>query len=154
LFIFLFKFKYWKNIKNIFSELTLSNIEASVRGQAITLIVIFLILIIISPLFSTLFYYFCISVGHLFNKHRILAAIGTYFATDFIIQILSFAIGFSFSSRMMNVYLVQYSDFEIARKALGSMNAYLGFTLLFIIALSAVFYLLASYILSKKLNLE
>lgn len=113
-----------------------------------SMILFFFIIIIVSSIYSTLFIFTCINIGQLFTKHRIIAAVLSYVIISFVLQIISFI--FSFSGQFAFIY----GNPESAK----SMAKYLE-TILFgscgmYVVLSIIFYLISTYILRKKINIE
>ncbi|MDO4743451.1 MAG: hypothetical protein Q4B04_05405 [bacterium] len=114
-----------------------------------------LVLIIASVITQFLLYYACIAIGQLYNKNRILAAVGTYFVYYIIIQIIT---------TIIVVFLSVYADnlllfFEPVIRFMTEhpktvVHIGLCGIILWELILSAVFFIVTRFILNKKLNLE
>lgn len=113
---------------------------------------------IFGTLESILMFYFSVSVGCQFRRHRVLASAGAFVLAYLVMQILStvllvFSGYFTF---MLNPDIAQntiatLTDFFEAFRPTYTLLAVGSFILL--IASSAVYYFTARYLLSKKLNL-
>lgn len=119
-------------------------------------VIIYAIAIPIGTFYSILQYYMSVSIGQLFNKHRVLAAFGAYFGFNFILQnIISF--GFLFlnvSSFFSPEHVDIHTEAEFIQYFLQYMNI-VGITALVInTALAVGFFFVTRFILTKKLNLE
>lgn len=130
--------------------------EYGLWGTAVKGIIFF----VIAVAASILTFYFCLSVGQLLNKHKVLGAVGTYFGIYIVLQIIgTFIISivtlcmesvdpsfyYSYSSEeygFLMEYTWQYADMLL--------NAYL---ILYVLLL-VIYYVGTVMILNKKLNLE
>ena len=102
---------------------------------------------------SVLMYYMCISLGQLFRKNRVLAAVGVYFGLYTFYQVLTTIVS--------TVYTI--SAFTWMEELLASWtreNYLVAVHIIFLVdiigcvIISLVYFLISRYVLTKKLNLE
>ncbi len=88
--------------------------------------------------------YAAIALGHLFNKHKLLASFGMYIVLGTISKIF------------LSVYALSIGHFENIENVGTFFESQIAFFLVFIYVtvIAAVYFLLTQYILKKKLNLE
>ena len=122
---------------------------------------IFLILVILSPFDLIAHMYFSVALGNLFSGHKILGAIGAYFGTLFIIQILSTVVlgvtGFALNPFISAQYGSMSSDAaaEVGLSIINSiMNPFMIVMLVFSLLCILLFFFVTKFIMTKKLNLE
>jgi hypothetical protein len=105
-----------------------------------------IIICILSITSGILLIYAAIALGHLFNKHKLLASFGMYLAlstaAQFLQTIFAIVLGATFFKDFSNL-----SSFVQIQTILISFLAYISI-------LTVGFYILTKYILDKKLNLE
>jgi len=77
---------FWRDFLEFIGEIK-ENSSSSTWTQVILFIIITFIAVLVSLLYKTTEYYFCIAIGHLAKKHRIATAIGTYFVYNFLKQV-------------------------------------------------------------------
>ena len=102
--------------------------------------------LVVTCISSHLLYCFCICVGQMFRKNRILAAVGTYFALQLALQILS-TIG---SILLMSAY---DAGANISSATASSSGSLWGATIWSFLT-GLFYYLVSHHIIAKKLNLE
>ena len=97
--------------------------------------------------FATLMtYFFCISIGQLWSKHKILGAVLCYFATSFVLMIISFSLN--------------YGNLFFSPESLGGYDGFsyltemLVKTVVYSVTLIAVFYGASIFTSNKQLNLD
>ena len=112
-------------------------------------IVLFIVMALVSGIFSILMYYLSMAGGQLIGKYRIVGAIGIYFALSFIIQILSTCIMLGID--VPNNFFISTPSYQFF---LQFFNKILVTYTVMELILSAIFFVLTNYILSKRLNLE
>ncbi|MBQ8605673.1 MAG: hypothetical protein IJ408_02960 [Clostridia bacterium] len=110
--------------------------------------------VLISPISAFLSYYFCIAIGQMAKKARILFAFIAYFVYYLIMQFVSmlFAI-----LEILGIGIFQYIDESLSAFELSSsfaMHLRLDSSLLLSIVLSVAFFIGTVVIMKKKLNLE
>lgn len=106
---------------------------------------------IISAVSSILMVYAAISLGHLFNKHRVLASFGAYLAINMAMSTVSSLFGTMFSGSLMNsINVINFSGVDAFRYAMQAMIPAIIISILFCAGL----FFLTNYLLSHKLNLE
>lgn len=91
--------------------------------------------------------YASISIGHIFSKHRILSSFGAFIVLNLIAGAISASIGIAFSSSRLPDLLRNIESLWPINLFLISMTV---FNIIFII----VYFIITSYILKNKLNLE
>lgn len=100
---------------------------------------------------GSIFYYFCIALGQLFPKHRLLAAVIIYFALSTVISTLTL-IGMLASGFMpFTIGLTAYNEATLATEfTMGMFKV----TIIETIIQTIVCYIGTLWIMNKKLNLE
>lgn len=118
--------------------------QSTLRG----LMIYFTVTMVLYPAMLLVYIYFCIAVGSLFNGHRTLMAIVTFFAVNtvsqIIISVFMVAIG----------YFSKDSDISSVTAAAGIFNKLEIFSGIFTIILYSAMAVVTNYIMSKRLNLE
>lgn len=138
---------------NLPHELTAAfNQIYDVLGGSIYLLTIELILaIIVGTASSILIIYASIAIGHLFNQHKILAALGAFLALNTITQIL-------FAMLSIIPGTDHFNNLHITSNNLAALqpvvHAVLWYGIAFAALLSAAYFAITNIILSKHLNLE
>lgn len=135
-------------VKNMFED-----IPDEYMWRIIVYIIQMLPMLLVTLFGSLLLYYMCISIGQLFNKNRILAAIGVYFA----IYMISQAIGTIFSIVFTVFFaekLDQYLSTLTETQGLNLIHIVLAVALVIQIAMALLYYFIVRFINTKKLNLE
>lgn len=118
---------------------------------------IFIIMLIISAVYNTLMFYCSLSLGSLFNQHKIIGSIVSYFLITFIIQIFSIVLIYIISKIpfVTDIISTEISCIEdLTETSLKFMNAAMLISGVFSIILSIIFFILSNYVLAKKLNLD
>lgn len=123
------------------------------EGHLIFYVLEMIPLMIVVTASEILMIYMCISLGQLFNKNRVLAAVGVYFALYIFNQILStiFSIVLSISSMTwMDKWLEAISSWEIP------VVVHIVFGVMFVwsLVISSIYFIVSKFVLTKKLNLE
>ena len=102
-----------------------------------------LINLVLSAFSTPLMFFAAIAIGHLFGKHRILGAIGSYVGIYVIIEVISIlfliVIGFRITKPEQTSFLV---------------NGSFVFSTILSLIMIGVFYWVTQYIFSRKLNLD
>lgn len=124
-----------------------------VGSHMVTVSLEFLLWILVASFAGVMLYYMFISIGQLFKKNRIMAAVGAYFAYYVLTQIVSAVITIVFSILAANGTLEQLGLWIINHIAtaihMGMWGA-IVLTSLF----AAVEFFVIKQIITKKLNLE
>lgn len=113
------------------------------------------VLAIVTIAFSILQMYTAIALGHLFNKHKLLASFGMYIGTNVLQQFASMLI-LPLVSRIM-VYASFTTSFRgntVALPSPGEANTMIMLFTVFYGILAAAYFVLTNMILKKRLNLE
>ena len=112
--------------------------------------VMMLIMMVFSIVSSTVMVIFLgyasVSIGQLFKKHRLGAAVGVYVALNMAIQMISSYSSIPFSTFMMKV--------ETEQEGMMSMSIMLLIMFVVTTAVSVGLYFITHYIMNHKLNLE
>ena len=120
-------------------------------GEVFTTVFSMFFFIIFSWLAANLLIYFCLAIGHLFNRHRILIAVVTFFVVVTGVQIAFALLGVQFLQTIFeSVFYVGYTYYEI-----NNLTGYYTMILPGIMLLgTAIIYFVTYKILSKKLNIS
>ena len=135
-------------------EYLVGKIPAEYTGHIWIFALELLALTAVTCVFGPMLYFACVCVGQLFRKNRVAAAVGVYFAYNYISQfIFSVVLG-----------LLAQSGTELPENMLEQMpttleiiNAYhslLWVGIVWTVFLGLIYYFVCHYVISKKLNLE
>ena len=116
-------------------------------------IVEFLILLIVGTVTEILNYYMCISLGQIFKKRRILAAVGIYYGLYLVVQVGVIVTSTIFSLAWENIDFVKIEKW-LAANYISLIHGGLIAGIIMSILLSSVMFLICRFVLKKKLNLE
>lgn len=108
------------------------------------------LMLLVSTLATHLLYYFCICIGQLFRKNRILAAVGTYFALYMLSQMFSTVLTVLVMFTGILEPLTEWSLYH----PMASVHAAFCFSIFSSGFMATVYYALCHYVVKKKLNLE
>ncbi len=123
-------------------------------GVHLWLYVLELILtMILAAATGLLLYYGCITVGQMFRKNRILAAVGVYFACYIVSQIISTIITI-FASLCIDAQFMETIAAFIEAHIIGSIHTAFLVSMAVSLLLSAVYFFVIKFIIERKLNLE
>lgn len=100
-----------------------------------------------------LLFYLCISIGQLFNKNRVLAAVGVYFGFYAITQVIC-TVGIALVAALMETAFIKTIAKWIEGHPYASVHIALCSLLVISAVLAVVYFLVNRYIISRKLNLE
>lgn len=155
--------KYWVIWDAFEMDVTLNEADIYVLSEGIKellgmfkpeyLIPMFLVLItiLIYQIMPQLLIYFCIAIGQLFGKWRIVASVGCYFIIMIVMEILMIA-GVAIMT-VGGVSAASVGFFE-NMSVVGIINFVLGIMIVVGMILSVVFFMLTNMIFKKHLNLE
>ena len=114
-----------------------------------TMMIYFTVTMILYPAMLLIYIYFCIAVGSLFNGHRTLMAVITFFVINAVSQVIT------------SIFMFSVGYFSIAAnpeitplEAIGVFNKLMIFSGIFTFILYGAMAFVTNYIMSKKLNLE
>ncbi|MDP4093589.1 MAG: hypothetical protein Q8920_09535 [Bacillota bacterium] len=99
---------------------------------------------------SILLVYASIAIGHLFNRHRILLSLGAFMALSTVSQIIFAIAGIAFGKALQTDYFGINNNFSLDPTA--HITMWCG--IIFFGLLSAGYFAITNYILSRRLNLE
>lgn len=106
------------------------------------------VLVLLTLATSILTIYAAIALGHLFNKHKLLASFGMYIAIKIGSEIITTAVAAIFFNQAM------FKPDTALIPSTMLVNGILLFSILFNGAFAAGYFYLTNYVLKKKLNLE
>ena len=125
--------------------------------------ILFIGIVIIQYAANLLGIYAALSIGQIFNKHKILAAVICYYALNNIISGIFMFLGILIQpliDKLDNVQ-IQATSINNSTRFVSEINANFGpilgiliFSFIANIVLLIIYYLISNYFLSKKLNLE
>lgn len=124
-----------------------------VGTHGIFYIIEFLLLILATSAMGILLFYACITVGQLFNKNRIFAAVGVYFAYYVIVEAIETTIVLS-GSLLYDALNIQKLVDIIAKNPLPAIHWIAAIIIVFSIVVSLVYFFVIKFIIKRKLNLE
>ncbi len=109
----------------------------------------FILLVIAAYLYQMLLFYGCITVGQMFHKNRVLAAVGVYFGYYMVTQVISTIV-------LIISQHLPWEDLSLIflDAPIGCIHSLLiGYTLLNLLVATALFFV-SRFIVHRKLNLE
>ena len=109
-------------------------------------IIEFTLTIILGNISKLLTYFFCISIGQLWSKHKILGAVLCYFGTSFALGIISTAI--SFGRMIINPNYYDTVD------SFGFLTRYMSKGIIYSIITIVIFWVASVVTANKRLNLD
>lgn len=112
-----------------------------------------IILLIIAFHAEFLYYYTCISIGQLFRKNRILAAVGVYFGFYIISQIIGTIFIVITSVWAVNLPMDKIAAFVEAH-IIGLIHGAFGVMILFTLIFALIYFVVIKTIIKRRLNLE
>lgn len=120
-------------------------------ASSILIILEVLLVVIIGMASNILLIYASIALGHLFNRHRILASLGAFIVLSTVSQILMVIAGAVSGNINFNIDINTPNDFFQIQPF---MHYVMWYFIIFFGLLSAGYFALTNYILSRRLNLE
>ena len=131
---------------NVFAEIAeLFREIFEIEGGGLILILM-AICAVVSTIMAILLGYASVSIGQLFKKHRLGAAVGVYVALNMAIQMIS-----SYASIPLSTFMIKI---ENEQEGMMSMCIVFAFMIVVISAVSVGLYFITHYIMEHKLNLE
>ncbi len=106
------------------------------------------ITVVLSVISVPLTYYFSISIGQLFNSHKMLASVVTFFITINVLQVISTVISAVFMIGTLEAVV------DTEGLSLSIYDGMLSIGMVEQIVIVIGFWLITNYIMNKKLNLE
>jgi hypothetical protein len=113
-----------------------------------------LLFIFLSCLSGLLMIYCSISIGQLFNKNKVLAAVITYVCIYIIMQIVSTIYMVATSANALTNAAVESSSTGAEMNLTGMNHGIVSGTFIISVVFAIIFYVVTAYISSKKVNLE
>ena len=139
-------------VADVFTEIGEFLKAAGLMDNLIVTLIILAITMLISLLYSLLMMYCSISLGSLFNKHKIIGAIFVYFVISFVIQLFSMVLMVVGINSPVSYEIVEVEDFSV--EIFNFLNLIMILSAGLTIVCNTIFYFLNHYVISKKLNLE
>jgi hypothetical protein len=112
-----------------------------------------LVLILTGSFAGYLFFCTCLCIGQLFNRHRILAAVGVFFGFQMLSNLLSGILSALLVTAEETSVLADISQFFADFPPAATHIILIG-SIVYSLILSTVYFLICRYILTRKLNLE
>ncbi len=126
----------------------------------IKMLVVTIFILFVGLFVGNLMTYTAMAIGHLFNKHRILASVLSYFGIYFIVQVLNTSImgiviatGYGSEILEMESELV-YMSVNLLNEFADAMTTILLVSAIISIVMGCVYFFVTRYILRRRLNLE
>ncbi len=108
---------------------------------------------LVTMISSVLMYYMCISLGQLFQKNRVLAAVGVYFGLYVFYQVITTIV-----TTVYTVSAITWLDELLAnwtrQNYLAAVHVVFLVDFIGCAIMALVYFLISRYVLTKKLNLE
>ena len=124
-------------------------------GASSALAILEIVIVCIISLASNVLIYASIALGHLFNRHRILASFGAFLVLSTAAQILFALAAFFIPNGIYNISMSGYTPgVTIPDEFAAQFHVVMWFCIIFFGLLSAGYFALTNYILSRRLNLE
>lgn len=137
---------FWESVSRIIKQF-FEESQQTFGMNGTVFIIEFILLCLVSVVMSILMIYASVSIGHTFNKHKLLASFGAYLAlnmaSQMIISIL-FLIASAFDPSVWNNMVTNESLPHLFLIGVSVLE----------LAFSAVFYIITKSLLTKRLNLE
>ena len=111
------------------------------------------LLLLVATFSTILLYNFCLCIGQLAKKNRIMLSVGAYFGYYVCTQILGTILVIVISVMNANGALDRYYQF-FDKHPLATVHIFMGVGIVWFALLGLVFWLVSQFILRKKLNME
>lgn len=131
----------------------IEDLAKGLEGQLPFYILETTLILLISLVSSILLFYMCISLGQLFCKNRILAAVGVYFGLYVFNQIFGTILSVVLTI-FADTWLVNLFTNLFERDYLTTIHMIFGVGIVWSILVALVYFLISKFVLTKKLNLE
>ena len=128
----------------------LGKVYEACHGHLILYIIEIILYILIAGITGLLMLYFCISVGQLAKKKKILLAFGVFFGLYFLGQVFSTVVIIFVT--LNNDLMIEISEWAEAHM-IAFMHISLSASIIFALIFGAVYFFITRYIMGKKLNL-
>ena len=113
-----------------------------------------LVLMAVTCVFGPMLYYACVCVGQLFRKNRVAAAVGVYFAYNYITQFISSAVIGLLAQSGSQLPENLLEQVPTTLEVLKAYHSVLWVGIVWTVFLGLIYYFVCHYVISKKLNLE
>ncbi len=143
-----FRLEHWSDISREFKNLQIIIAKMGIPAYAISLEVIINMILALMSLILVM--YASLTIGHLFNNHRILASFGAFILLNTLTQMASLLLGERIYGLESNIEITADNYMAFVNEFQSLMIFSIVFTILFNIG----YFLITNYILSKRLNLE
>jgi len=111
-------------------------------------IIMLILLVILNLVLNILMIYSAISLGHLFNKHKLLISFGMYLGIEAVNQFIILFV------MLITTKIAFGSLNDISFNYAGRFGTLFGILSVLTVLLSAGYFVLTSYLVNRKLNLE
>lgn len=153
----IFIIAYYRTLAAEFIQFFKNSIQSLYNSLGISIVhylVAIVLLYIISLAATNVLIYASIAIGHLLNRHRILASLGAFIALSTVSQVLFAVVGFIPATK----YFINIDIYYNTPYNLQTVERIFSFGMWYSIAffglMTAGYFLITNYILSRHLNLE
>jgi hypothetical protein len=139
--------QYFTDISSFFNEM-IDEIKCSVGTSGLyTFLIEYILMCILGIMERILMFCFSISVGQLWEKHKILGAVIAYFTTSFVLSIIStfMSLGYYGALAAIDTYTTSFDSY---------LTTFLLKYMIYSVVLIVLFYVGSIAISNKKLNLD
>ena len=134
------------------SDMIMSELTKSLEMPASFFFISTFMVGLISCFFALPFYYVCIALGQLFNKHRILAAVILFFALSSVVSVISLIILFVVGA--FPLLFGPASNLSEMTNVSHLLSTSYGVSCIIMVIQGVLSYVVTLYIMKKKINLE
>lgn len=134
---------FWSDLQQM---MTLIHLELGLNGYLF--LIEFFLLLLTSVWGGIVMIYFCISIGHRFSSHRLLAAFGTFLGFNVILQLLFSIFGH------VGIQVFHIDQWLQNMEAISASHTFLLGSILINLVIGIFCFLVTNNILTKKLNLD
>lgn len=139
-----FRLKYFSNFINVFQHIFQLNINAYYTLNSVAFILEFLIFIFLACAATCLLFYAAMSVGHSFANHKLLLSVVFFFVFEFASQFIITLAAIPFGNL----------NFHVTMSTIGQVHSIFWVLIVCCLIYCAVFYIITTIFLRKRLNLE
>lgn len=137
-----------QNILQVLGEVLAEMSAVEWPDGSVVMLVLCVLIMLVTPVYSILFGYTAISLGQLTKKHKILASVGIYFGLNYAVQIITSLATVPFME------FIESMDGMAENEVMTAVNGILALSLVITIGIACVFYYITNRVMKTKLNLE
>lgn len=137
-----------QNIMQALGEFLADMFVVEWPAGSVVMLVLCVLIMLVTPVYSILFGYTAISLGQLTKKHKILASVGIYFGLNYAVQIITSLATVPFME------FIESMDGMAENEVMTAVNGILALSLVITIGIACVFYYITNRVMKTKLNLE